>query len=400
MIKCKNTIFLSVTLIVISLFFSCEKILPKAPAEDSLLDGTLEGLTLEQNAQFLRGDANVNEVFLPSGGLGPTFVSNNCISCHAGDGKGHPTTSLIRFGQIDETGNQFLDQGGPQWQSRAIAGFEPEQIPVGATSTKLLPPAFTGLGFLQHVPDQTLIDLADPTDANGDGISGVPHFTFIPATIAPNPNAVEIDGKYLCRFGKKGSAYNLLHQTIDAFNQDMGITSIFDPIDVYSGLEIDPEVSTQKVNDVVFYLNTLKAPIQRFQNDEETIEGKNIFNAINCNGCHTSTLTTGYSNIAALSYKEFSPYTDLLLHDMGAVLDDGYTEGHAKTYEWKTPALWGLGLSEDSQGGEYFLLHDGRAGSIDEAITMHGGEATNSVQNYQNLSQSEKNALLKFLESL
>ena len=146
----------------------------------------------------------------------------------------------------------------------------------------------------------------------------------------------------------------------------MGITSVFNPFDVYTGEEIDPEVSTSRVNDVVFYLKTLKAPIQRNQNDSEVIHGKNLFNQINCTGCHKSDLTSGYSPISALSYKSFSPYTDLLLHDMGSGLDDGYTEGTAKTYEWRTPPLWGLGLSANSQGGQFFLMHDGRATTIEQ----------------------------------
>ncbi|MNY26522.1 hypothetical protein D3C86_1603780 [compost metagenome] len=180
----------------------------------------------------------------------------------------------------------------------------------------------------------------------------------------------------------------------------MGITSFFSPKDHYSNLEIDPEVATNKVNDVVFYLNVLKAPIQRNKNDEVVNQGKRIFKQINCTGCHKPELTTGYSSISPLSFKTFSPYTDLLLHDMGAGLDDGYTEGSAKTFEWRTPALWGIGLSENSQGGNFFLMHDGRARSIEEAIIMHGGEAINSKNAFQNLSETDKNALLKFIKSL
>ena len=85
---------------------------------------------------------------------------------------------------------------------------------------------------------------------------------------------------------------------------------------------------------------------------------------------------------------------------MGPDLDDGYTEGYAHSYEWKTPALWGIGLSKDSQGGQYYLLHDGRARSIEEAITYHGGEAENSKNKYLGLNQTEKNQVLKFIESL
>lgn len=379
---------------------ACEKFEPLSPAEEDKLDGPIEGLTYEQNAQFLRGDANVNEVFTSQTGLGSVFVASSCISCHAGDGKGTPFTTLTRFGQTDSTGNQFLHLGGPQLQNRALQGFNAEQLPAGATFSKFTPPAFTGLGFLQFVTDQTIIAMADPNDADGDGISGAPNWIVLPNTITPDPNAVSTNGKYIGRFGKKASAYDLLHQTVNAYNQDMGITSVFEPIDVYSGLPIDPEVSTQKINDIVAYLKTLKAPIQRHKEDAEVIYGKNLFTQIKCASCHIPQLQTGFSPISTLSNKSFYPYTDLLLHDMGSSLDDGYTEGSSKTYEWRTPPLWGLGLSTASQGGQYFLMHDGRARSIDEAILVHGGEATSSRTQYQNLSQGEKDALIKFLKSL
>jgi CxxC motif-containing protein (DUF1111 family) len=192
----------------------------------------------------------------------------------------------------------------------------------------------------------------------------------------------------------------LLQQTVTAYNQDIGITSTFAPTDVYSGKDIDPEVSDKTVRNVVAYLQTLKAPIQRQKEDAEVLQGKNIFTQIKCASCHVPQLQTGYSPISSLSNKTFFPYTDLLLHDMGAGLDDGYTEGSAKTFEWRTPPLWGLGLSPASQGGQYFLMHDGRAKSIEQAIEMHGGEATQSKTKYTQLSQTERNALIKFLKSL
>jgi CxxC motif-containing protein (DUF1111 family) len=101
-----------------------------------------------------------------------------------------------------------------------------------------------------------------------------------------------------------------------------------------------------------------------------------------------------------LSNKTIFPYSDLLLHDMGNGLNDGYTEGTALPQEWRTPPLWGLGLSENSQGGQYFLLHDGRAKSIEEAILLHGGEALNSRNQFQQLNGQQKQQLIKFLESL
>ena len=383
------------------LFSSCEKIAPPLPADDELLDGPVEGLDDAQNRQHLLGDIAFNDqIFTRETGLGPVFVATSCGSCHAGDGKGHPFTTLTRFGQVDSLGNKFLKLGGPQLQNRALPGHQPEQMPAGATSAKFTPPINTGLGFLELVPDADILALADPNDANGDGISGVPNWNTIPFYVEQNPNSISKAGKYIGRFGKKASVRNLLQQTVNAYNQDIGITSYFEPYDVYSLQEIDPEISIQEVYDVVFYLQTLKAPIQRNQNDEGVILGKQIFNSINCAGCHTPTLKTSFSPVSALSNKEFHPYTDLLLHDMGNALDDGYTEGSAKTLEWRTPPLWGLGLSPNSQGGQYFLLHDGRAKSIEEAIQMHGGEAEQSKNKFNQLSETDKEALIKFLKSL
>ncbi|HEX6179827.1 MAG TPA: di-heme oxidoredictase family protein [Chitinophagaceae bacterium] len=385
--------------IVIAL--ACEKILPKAPADDEVLDGPLEGLTSAELAQFIRGDVAFNdEVFTAENGLGPVFVATSCGTCHAGDGKGHPFTTLTRFGQTDSTGNQFLHLGGPQLQNRAIYNYKPETIPAGATFSKFTPPANTGLGFVDAVSDADLMALADPNDVNGDGISGRPNWISIPSYLVTRPGTITQGGKYIGRFGKKAAAYDLVHQTVNAYNQDMGVVSSYEPYDTYNGQLLDPEVSNQTVIDVVVYLKTLKAPIQRKTNDADVIAGKNIFLQINCGKCHTPELKTGYSPIEALSNKTFSPYSDFLLHYMGAQLDDGYTEGTAATGEWRTPPLWGLGLSKNSQGGQYFLLHDGRAKSIEEAINLHGGEAQQSKGAFQQLSPSDKAKLMKFLESL
>jgi CxxC motif-containing protein (DUF1111 family) len=265
---------------------------------------------------------------------------------------------------------------------------------------RFTPPINTGLGFLELVSDADIIAMADPNDNNGDGISGVPNWIALASFVTPRPDAIPQNGKFIHRFGKKAAAYNLLNQTVNAYNQDIGITSIFSPVDAYSQLEVDPEVSTATINDVVFYLQTLKAPIQRDQNDTRVLQGQNLFGQIGCEGCHKQTLKSGYSPVDALSNKEVHPYTDLLLHDMGSGLDDGYTEGSAKTHEWRTPPLWGLGLAPNSQGGQFFLLHDGRARSIEEAILMHGGESANSKTQFDNLSPSDKAAVITFLESL
>lgn len=386
---------------IVFVVVSCSKLEPATPPADEMLDGPVEGLTNAQNAQFLAGDIAFNDqIFDASNGLGSVFVATSCGSCHAGDGKGHPFTTLTRFGQTDSTGNRFLHLGGPQLQNRALPGYTPETIPAGATFSKFTPPANTGLGFIELVSDVDILAMADPDDINGDGIKGVPNWNAVPPYVAIPANAATRNGKYICRFGKKGAVFNLMQQTVNAYNQDIGITSTYMLSDVFSGLSIDPEVSDNSVINVTAYLQMLKAPIQRMTDDADVIEGRQLFISSNCAGCHKPELRTGFSPIDALSYKTFAPYTDLLLHDMGPGLDDGYTEGTAKTSAWKTPPLWGLGLSPNSQGGEYFLMHDGRAKSIEEAIQMHGGEATNAKNNFNALNEAKRQQVLKFLKSL
>lgn len=381
--------------------FACEILEPGAPADEDILDGPLPGLSDAEKARFLKGDAAFNdEIFTPSTGLGPLFVSNSCGSCHPGDGKGHPSTTLTRFGQTDDSGNQYRHVGGPQLQNRAVPPFKPERFPDDIAFSRLTPPANTGLGLLDAVTDADILAMADPGDLDSDGITGVPNWISLKDYSLPRPSTVSLDGKYIGRFGKKAAAYDLHQQTVQAYNEDIGICSSYESYDTHSGLEVDPEIADQTIHDVVFYLKTLKAPIPRTADRAEVLSGSAIFNEIGCGKCHRPQLKTGPSPIAALSEKTFYPYTDLLLHDMGAALDDGYTEGSATTAEWRTPPLWGLGLSKHSQGGEYFLLHDGRARSIEEAILLHGGEGLASRSAYESLSETEKQNIQTFLENL
>ena len=388
---------------------ACEALLPGEPDDDSLLDGPIADLTPAQNALFLAGDVAFNdEVFTPATGLGPTFVATSCGSCHAGDGKGTPFTTLVRFGQHDATGNQFMQQGGPQLQNRAIHGHTPEQLPAGAPFASFTPPANTGLGLLAALTDEQILANADPADKDGDGISGVPNWIDAPDYFKPQWFHKPQEGKYIGRFGKKAAAIDLLHQTVNAYKQDMGITSEFDSEDPINyavsgqaGDEVDdPEVSSAKVNAVVFYLRTLKVPVQRKQDDAAVLVGKQLFMTTDCGKCHTPEWKTPTSDVAALSNLTFAPYSDLLVHDLGPGLDDGYTEGTAKTGEYRTPPLWGLGLSKNSQGGKLFLLHDGRAHSVDAAIRLHGGEAARSREKYAKLSDTDRGKLLEFLDAL
>lgn len=392
--KLLHTLMLLITL-------SCQEFEPGAPDESDILDGPISNLSGEENMRFMLGDIAFNdEVFTVQNGLGPLFVATSCGSCHAGDGKGHPFSTLTRFGQSGPDGNSFLQAGGPQLQHRAIPGFKSEIIPTGATFSKFTPPAVTGLGFLDAVTDADILAMADPDDTDGDGIRGVPNWIVLKNYVTPRPNSITQNGKYIGRFGKKAATYDLLHQTATAYNQDIGITSAYETHDTYSGFEMTPEISNQTIQNVVFYLKTLKTPVPRSLENGEIILGKQIFMEIKCGSCHRPELKTGAAEIAVLANKTFYPYTDLLLHDMGPGLNDGYTEGTAATSQWRTPPLWGLGLSANSQGGQYFLLHDGRAHSIQDAITQHGGEGVISKNSFLSLSEKDKKLLIKFLESL
>ncbi|MEO6190464.1 MAG: di-heme oxidoredictase family protein [Saprospiraceae bacterium] len=391
----------------IFLLISCDQILPSIITADELIDRPIEGLSIEQNRLFIEGAKEFDEVYIRETGLGPIFVSTSCSNCHSGANRGHPLTLLTRFGQSDTFGNNFLNKGAPQLQNNFITGYQAERIPAGATFTKLIAPIVSGNGLLELVSETDILKLSDPNDENSDGISGKVNWNTIPSWIVPSSTAQTQNGKYICRFGRKASTYNLIQQCAQAFNQDIGITTTllpYSPVNYLDGLNSSPisdlDITDRSLNATVFYIQTLQEPIQRNTSDQLVIEGAQIFKKIQCNACHVEKLQTSYSPISALNKKEFFPYTDLLLHDMGSELDDQYTEGTAMAYEWRTTPLWGLGLAKKSQGNELYLMHDGRARSIEDAILLHGGESAISKTNFKQLSESEKKSLIKFLESL
>ena len=238
---------------------ACGILTPDAPPEDEVLDGTIEGMTPSQVRQHLAGDGEFGRVFAVEDGLGPIFVAQSCEQCHAGDGKGHPVFNLRRFGRA--SGFDFdpmVEFGGPQLQHRAIPGYPAEVVPSGATAiATFTPPAVTGLGFLDAVADETLMGLADPDDVDADGISGrlqlheptdlLTSIVSLERAGSPDPMArgTLVEGKYIGRFGKKGLAVNLLHQTVAAYQQDMGITSDLLSEDLYN-----PDAGARASDDV------------------------------------------------------------------------------------------------------------------------------------------------------
>ena len=407
--KQTNSLFLLVVMIFI--LSSCENILPHAPDSSDTIAEPIEGLTASQLSFFVEGDELFAKVFTPDEGLGPIFIQNACEGCHVGDGKGHPFNKLTRFGRYDEDGNfdYMLDQGGPQLQHRAINNYLPEVLPENATHfSDRIAPIVIGMGLLAAVDDQTLLDLANLQNSNTDGITGRVNYVMPTDFFVSEDIHLDSSGYYIGRFGKKASKVTLLDQVVFALKQDIGLTSDFDtedPINYVIASNTsdgvpDPEVGSDIVNRLVFYMRTLKAPTRRNESDQSVIDGEEIFKDLGCVKCHVQTLTTASSEINALSNKEFYPYTDLLLHDMGVNLSDNYPEGSSRGGEWRTPPLWGLGLSDDSQGGTGYYLHDGRATSLSQAIEFHGGEAAGVIVNYNNLPQEDKDKLYEFLMSL
>jgi CxxC motif-containing protein (DUF1111 family) len=398
---------LTIVITVLSIT-SCKKLIPDMIDPSFGVCGPIDNLSNSQTILFSKGNDQFFAIRTSATGLGPYFVSNSCGGCHSSDNRGHPFTILTRFGQTDSTGNKFLAEGGPQLGTNNLPGLTPEQIPAGATSTRLIAPISAGVGFLEAVPDTEILNMAKRNLNNPDGVRGHPNYNTIPSNMTPLYGSVpRADGKYICRFGRKAAVYNLVQQVALAYNHDMGITSVYEPNNPYNYLDqtapppsSTPEVNNDDFNSVVFYVTCLQTPNQRNAGDATVQKGNALFVQIGCESCHKQTLTTGYSPIASLSNQTINPFTDLLVHDMGVGLDDGYTEGNAKTSEWRTAPLWGMGLAPQVQGGFIYLMHDGRAHSIQQAIQMHGGEAAVSAARFSKLSAADQNAVLTFLKSL
>jgi CxxC motif-containing protein (DUF1111 family) len=402
-------IFLVVCLILSPALLGCDDVLTKAPEPSQAFDAPIEGLTNEQRAIFARGDAAFGEVFTFRTGLGPLFNQASCERCHVGDGRGHPSVNLKRFGRNLGGGvfDPLREFGGPQLQERSMPGYLAETIPPHANAiSERGGPLVVGLGLIEAIPDHVILSHADPNDADGDGISGRPNLIEPPDFLSLPPGPY--NGKYLGRFGRKAGAINLLQQTATAYHQDIGITSDFLPVENHNPLVggtggdpvPDPEIPAATVNDVVFYLQTLRPPLRRNADEPVVRRGEQLFSTIKCASCHVPAMQTGTHPIAALSNKTAYLYSDLLLHDMGPDLADNFVEGEATGTEWRTTPLWGLGIVENVLGGTPFYLHDGRTSDLRVVIDLHKGEADGARRAFQQLSREDQDAVIAFLKSL
>lgn len=405
----------------------------------------VNGLNFDEQAQFFTGNSffNNNWVIAPSSteardGLGPLFNARSCSGCHFKDGRGQPFTGLgllfrlgtpsgaIEGANYDQIySNQLEDhsilgvaaEGSMNISYVEIAGQYPDGTPyslrkpiysiTGAnygavSSTQISPrvaPQMIGLGLLELVPEWRLQELADEYDSDHDGISGRINRVKNAATGTTDVG----------RFGWKANEPNIAQQAAGAFNGDIGITSLMFPNENYTSFETDclvqpnggtPEIDEANFQAVVTYCRTLAVPAQRNHYTEAVSKGAQLFGQIKCIGCHTETHTSSSEGtIAALKNVTFFPFTDLLLHDMGDGLADGLPDFLANGNEWRTQPLWGIGLIKAVNNHTY-LLHDGRARSIEEAILWHGGEAEASKKAFMMLNAQDRGYVLKFLESL
>lgn len=409
-----------------------------------------DNITFEHELMFATGNSFFTSAWVqaPSSttardGVGPLFNARSCEGCHRSDGRGQPPDSdeeflglLIRLstnGQGHHGAPEPDPNYGDQLQPFSILGVPAEANPEltytevsgmyedGTTYTLLEPtytienlaygplsmnlrmsprvaPQMIGLGLLEAISEERLEELEDPDDVDGDGVSGRINQVW----------DVENEAVVVGRFGWKAEQPTIKQQTAAAFLGDIGITTPLFTNNECTAVQTDclaapaggdPEIDEDKFSKVVVYSSLLAPPGRLDYDDPVVLEGKNLFQKIGCDACHTPSHTTGESHLEELAHQLIYPYTDMLLHDMGAELSDSRPSFAASGEEWRTPPLWGIGYLEEVNGHTR-LLHDGRARGVAEAILWHGGEAAASQNAFKKLSRNDRDALVRFVESL
>ncbi len=358
----------------------------------------LAGLTPAQLADFNEGGVEFRNVETVAGGLGPIFNDVSCVACHSAGGVGGASRATVtRFGRtVNGVFDPLESQGGSLLQARSINQGIREIVPPAANTVarRVTTPLF-GAGLIEAIPDSTIV--LGTLRAKPAGIVGK---VSVVRDVVSGVNRIG-------RFGWKAQQATLLAFSGDAYLNEMGITNRFFPtenapngnlellarFDRVAEIEdeIDPLEGKADIDRAADFMRLL-APPPRGPATASSVAGEAIFTRVDCAVCHTPTMRTGRQPIAALSGKDVGLYSDLLLHDMGA-LGDGIAQGTAGGRDMRTAPLWGL-RSRPS------WLHDGRANTVDQAVRGHAGEAQNSRDRYVSLSAAERQQLLDFLNTL
>ena len=419
------------------------------------LDKNLRINFLVGNSLFRRiwEDAATSEN-IAKDGLGPFFSSTSCDGCHISDGRGHlPTleidkdlvSAVIQIGQPAKIENVYEKNRDDSIYGGQLSEFSTESVLEEAeisikyeflnvayddgsiiqlkkprviidklnygnlesnTSSSIrIAQMMIGLGLIENIAEENILKLEDVDDSDGDGISGKANYSW----------DLQENKFKLGRFGWKASQPTVLQQTADAFYHDMGLSNKFYPnasnctesqvecnksISGNSEIYDNFEVSNDQLDLVTFYSSQLGVPAARNQKKPDVIAGRKLFYDIGCNSCHVEKhITRGDGPFENLNNQVISPYSDFLLHDMGEGLSDDVPEFQANGNEWRTPPLWGIGLTKIVSGRESYL-HDGRAETLEEAILWHGGESILTINKFKKLDINERNQLLKFISSL
>ncbi|ESX85733.1 di-heme oxidoredictase family protein [Mesorhizobium sp. LSHC412B00] len=421
-----------------------------------------ENITFEEQGNFKLGNAlfRKNWVSSPSStqasdGLGPLFNERACQNCHLKDGRGRPpaadsrTTSMfLRLARDASTAEEKTEIAahkvlnfpdpvyGAQLQELAVPGlkgegrmyvdYREEKVTLGdgsivslrkpsysvdglgygpldprTTLSPRLTPPMIGLGLIEQIAPADLLAHADPDDR--DGISGKPNMV----------RDLSSGQLTLGRFGWKAQTASIRQQAADAFAGDIGISTPEEPshwgdctaaeeacLAMPNGVQkrLGPVEAPPPVMDLVtFYSQNLAVPARRDVGAPAVLAGKKLFYEMGCIACHTPKFVTMRGN-KAQAFQLIWPYSDFLLHDMGPGLADGQAVGDATGSEWRTPPLWGIGLTKTVNGNAFFL-HDGRARTLAEAILWHGGEGQKARDRFADANTADRDALIKFLES-
>ena len=406
------------------------------------------GLDEGQLERFFRGRSLFRQAWVvaPSrdeavDGLGPLYNRVSCIACHPKNGRGQAPgqgeamrSMLLRLSVPGRDahggpkphpvyGDQLNELGVPgvpgegrahvHWQEHAVQLADGATVMLRAprvelrelaygpldgvlTSPRVGSPVF-GLGLLEAIEHSTLQAMA--AEPKPDGVTGRVNQVW----------SAERQRTEAGRFGLKANQPDLRQQIAHAMLGDLGITSTLAPEQNCTPTQEacaqaphggEPELDAMQLGDLHFYLAHLAVPARRQQAEPAVAQGEKLFAELGCTACHRPELVTGMHPLyPALSQQRIAPYTDLLLHDMGEGLADGREDFLANGRQWRTPALWGLGLGERINPGSGYL-HDGRARTLEEAIVWHGGEAQVAQQRYGGVGAKERAAIRAFLESL